>query len=175
LEQKLNSVGGLNTLHLRAGDFMENTLVQARIMRATGGTARPLRPDLKLPMICSRDISAAAAEELLRLGFRGHQTRELRGQHDLSYDEATSIIGRAIGKPDLKYAQSPADQFRPALASMGMSDNYIGLLLEMTAALNSGYMKPLERRSPAKHDAHIVRNFRRRRVRACVSKVGRAA
>lgn len=148
LEQALDQVDGLNTLHLRAGYFMENTLVQAGIIHAMESAAGPLRPDLKLPMIDTRDIGAAAAEALLRLSFKGHQTRELLGQRDISYAEATSIIGKAIGKPDLKYIQLRDEQLRPALANMGMSPNFIDLLLEMAAALNSGYMKALEPRTP---------------------------
>jgi uncharacterized protein YbjT (DUF2867 family) len=150
LEQALDRVNGLNTLHLRAGYFMENTLLQAGVIHASGGTAGPIRPDLKLPMVATRDIGAAAADALLRLSFKGHQTRELLGHRDLSYAEATSIIGKAIGKPTLKYTQVPDEQLRPVLANMGMSPNFIDLLLEMAGALNSGYMRALEARSPQK-------------------------
>ncbi|HLB88077.1 MAG TPA: NAD(P)H-binding protein, partial [Terriglobales bacterium] len=97
LEQQLNQIAGLNVLHLRAGYFMENTLAQAGIIQAMGITAGPLRPDLKLPMIATRDIGAVAAEELLKLGFQQKQTRELQGQRDLTMTEAAAIIGKAIG------------------------------------------------------------------------------
>jgi uncharacterized protein YbjT (DUF2867 family) len=147
-EEALNKIDGLNALYLRAGYFMENTLPQAGIIHAMDSTAGPLRGDLKLPMIATHDIGSAAAEAVLKLDFRGHETRELLGQRDISYNEATSIIGKAIGKPDLKYTQLPDEQLRPALANMGMSSNFIQLLLEMTSALNSGYMKALEPRSP---------------------------
>jgi len=147
-EQVLNGINGLNVLHLRAGYFMENTLPQAGLIHAMGSAAGPIRPDLKLPMIATHDIGAAAAEALLRLDFQGHQARELLGQRDISYAEAASIIGKAIGKPDLKYAQLTAEQLRTALAQMGMSRNFIDLLLEMTDALNSGHMKALETRNP---------------------------
>ena len=147
-EQALNGINGLNVLHLRAGYFMENTLSQAGLIHAMGSTAGPLRADLKLPMIATRDIGMAAAEALLRLDFQGHQTRELLGQRDISYAEVASIIGRAIGRPDLKYVQSGHEQLRPTLVQMGMSRNFIDLLLEMTDALNSGHMKALEQRNP---------------------------
>lgn len=148
LEEALNSVAGLNVLHLRAGYFMENTVVQTGIIHAMGSTAGPLRADLKLPMIACRDIGALAAEALQRLDFSGHQARELLGQRDISYGEATSVIGQAIGQPGLKYTQLPDDQLRPALAKLGMSSNFMDLLLEMSAALNSGFMRALEPRTP---------------------------
>ncbi|HTY84286.1 MAG TPA: NmrA family NAD(P)-binding protein [Silvibacterium sp.] len=147
-ERALDRVDGLNTLHLRAGYFMENTLPQAGIIHAMGGAMGPMRADLKLPMIASHDIGVAAARALLQLSFKGHESRELLGQRDISYAEVASIIGKAIGKPDLKYNQAPDDQLRPALAKMGMSPNFVDQLLEMTAALNSGKMKALEPRTP---------------------------
>ncbi len=147
LEQALNGISGLNTMHVRAGYFMENTLAQVGIIKAMGIMAGPLRGDLKLPMIAAKDIGVAAGNELLRLNFQGHQTRELLGQRDLDYSEAAAIIGKAIGKPDLKYQHIPDEQLRPNLANLGMSPNFIDLLFQMTAALNSGYMNPLEART----------------------------
>ncbi len=147
LEQRLNRIPGINVLHLRAGYFMENTLVQAGIIRAHGVMSGPLRSDLKIPMIATRDIGAFAAEALLKLNFRRQETRELLGPRDISYAEAATIIGEAIGKPDLNYVQMPDEQIRAALTQMGMSPNMADLLLEMSASLNSGYMRALEQRS----------------------------
>ncbi len=149
LEQKLNRIDNLNVLFLRAGYFMENTLPQIGVIRKMGSLAGPLRPDLKVPMIPTRDIGKAAADALLKRNFHWKETRELLGQRDLDYVEAASIIGKAIGKPSLSYVQAPDDQLRPALMQMGMSANMADLLLEMTGAMNAGYMKPLEPRSAA--------------------------
>ncbi|MFZ3342470.1 MAG: NmrA family NAD(P)-binding protein [Terriglobales bacterium] len=149
LEQKLNQIDGVNVLHLRAGYFMENVLPQVGVIRMLGNMAGPVRSDLKLPMIATRDIGNAVAEALVRGDFRGKTTRELLGQRDIDYTEAAAIIGKAIGKPDLRYIQAPDDQLRPAMVQMGMSVDLVGLILEMAAALNSGYMRALEPRSAA--------------------------
>jgi uncharacterized protein YbjT (DUF2867 family) len=148
LEQKLNQLAGANILHLRAGYFMENTLPQAAAIRMTGSTVGPLRPDLKVPMIASCDIGKAAAKAMLSHDFSGKQTRELHGNRDLSYMDATAIIGQAIGKPDLKYIQAPDDQMLSALVQMGMSEDFARQIIEMAGALNSGHMRPLEPRTP---------------------------
>ena len=147
LEQKLNQIDGANVLHLRAGYFMENTLPQVAVIRMMGSMAGPIRPDLKLPMIATRDIGDAAADALVRQEFRGKQTKELLGQRDIDYLEVASIIGKAIGKPSLGYVLAPDDQLRAAMVQMGMSANFVGLILEMAGALNSGYMKALEPRT----------------------------
>lgn len=148
LEEKLNQIAGTNVLHLRAGYFMENTLPQVAPIRMMGSAAGPLRADLKLGMIATRDIGYTAADALLHPTIRGKQTRELLGQRDLTYTEVTAIIGKAIGKPDLKYVQVPDEQMRGFLVQMGMSEPFARLLLEMTAALNSGSMRALEPRGP---------------------------
>jgi uncharacterized protein YbjT (DUF2867 family) len=147
LEQKLNDIPNLNAVYLRAGYFMENLLPQVGVIRNLGSMAGPVRADLRLAMIAARDIGAAAAEILGKGDFTGKQTRELLGQRDLDYREAASVIGKAIGKPNLAYVQLPPQQLKPALTRMGMSSNMADLLLEMTSALNSGYMAALEPRS----------------------------
>jgi len=146
MELRLAQVRGLNALHLRAGYFMENTLAQIGIIRGFGMMAGPVRADVPLPMIATRDIGAAAAEALLRLDFK-QQTQELLGPREVTYAEAAKIIGLAIGKQDLTYVQLPDEQVIQAMTGMGMSRNMAELLCEMSAAINNGYMKALEPRS----------------------------
>lgn len=147
LEGKLNTISGLNVVHVRPGYFMENTLGQARAIRAMGKMAGPIDGDLKMPFIATQDIANAAADLLLKLDFTGKQTRELLGQRDLSYNEVAQIIAKAIEKPDLQYAEFPADKVKPVFIQLGMSANIADLILEMSAALNSGHMRALETRS----------------------------
>lgn len=147
MEKRIGGIKGLNVLSLRAGYFMENTLGQVGPIRAMGKSAGPLRPDLKLSLIATQDIGHAVADALLRLDFTGQQTRELLGQRDITMVEATQIIGRAIGKPEVNYIQISDDQFRGAMTQTGMSTDMANLIVEMAAALNSGHMRALEPRS----------------------------
>jgi len=164
LEQTLNSIADLKVLHLRPAYFMENTLAQIGIIQTMNLTAGPIRADLKMPMIATRDIGAAAANALIDLDFDDKETRELLGERDLSYAEVASIIGNAIGKPELRYVQLPDEQVRSAFLQMGMSANVADLLLEMSAALNSGHMKPLEQRNadnttPTSFETFVTEEF----------------
>jgi uncharacterized protein YbjT (DUF2867 family) len=147
LEQKLGSIPSLNVLYLRAGYFMENILPQVGVIQTFGNMAGPVRSDLVLPMIATRDIGLAAADALLKGDFHGQQRRELHGARDVTYAQVARVIGTAIGKPDLNYQQLPAAQLKPALTQMGMSPNMADLLLEMAESLNSGHMRALEPRS----------------------------
>jgi uncharacterized protein YbjT (DUF2867 family) len=148
LEEKLNGISGLNALYLRAGYFMENILPQVGVIKSFGDMAGPVKGDLRLPMIATHDIGAVAAHALLKLDFEGKRSRELQGAGDVTYVEVAGIVGSAIGKPDLAYKQMPAEQLKPALLQMGMSSSMAELLLQMADALNSGYMRTLEPRSP---------------------------
>ena len=163
-EQKLSQVAGTNVLFLRPAYFMENTLPQVGAIRMMGAVAGPLRPDLKFPIIATHDIGAVAAEALLRLDFRGKQSRELLGQRDLDYTEIAEIIGKAIGKPDLKYVQPSNEQVKPALVQSGMSEKLAELILEMAGSLNSGYMRGLEPRTshnttPTSYETFVADTF----------------
>jgi len=147
-EQKLNAISDLSVLHLRPGYFMENNLAAIDMIRGMGIFAHALLPDLKLPMIATRDVGDYAARRLLDLDFSGKQTFELLGQRDLSIAEATAVIARGIGKPDLRYEQLPYDQVQQALTQMGFSPKKAAVYVEMFQAVNAGVLVPLEVRSP---------------------------
>ena len=147
-EQKLNAISGLNVLHLRAAYFMENNLAAIGMIHGMGIFGNALLPDLKLPMIATRDVGDYAAQRLLHLDFSGKQTRELLGERDLSMTEATAVIARGIGKPDLRYEQFPYDQVQQALTQMGVPPKGAAMYIEMYKAINAGILIPQEPRSP---------------------------
>src|SRR5271156_6655205 len=147
-EEKMNAISGLNVLHLRAAYFMENNLVAIGMIHAMGIVGNALLADVKLPMIATRDVGDYAAQRLLELDFSGKQTRELLGERDLSMTEAIAVIGRGIGKPDLRYQQFPYDQMQQALTQMGFSPKKAAVYIEMFQAINAGVLAAQEPRSP---------------------------
>src|SRR5580704_8093928 len=147
-EQKLNAIGDLNVLHLRAAYFMENNLAAIDMIHGMGLFGHALLPDLKLPMIATPDVGDYAAQRLLDLDFSGKQTGELLGERDLSMKEATTVIGRGIGKPDLRYEQFPYDQVQQVLTEMGFSPQKAAVYIEMFQAINAGVIAAQEPRAP---------------------------
>src|SRR6202163_4228989 len=147
-EQKLNAISGLNILHLRAAYFMENNLEAIGMIQGMGLFGNALLPDLKLPMAATRDVGTYAAQRLWDLDFSGKQTRELLGERDLSMTEATAVIARGIGKPDLRYEQFPYDQVQQVLIKMGVPPKGAALYIEMYKAINAGVLISQEPRSP---------------------------
>jgi uncharacterized protein YbjT (DUF2867 family) len=147
-EEKLNAFGGVNVLHLRAAYFMENNLAAIGMIQGMGLVGNALIPDLKLPMIATRDVGDYAAQRLLHLDFSGKQTRELLGERDLSMAEVTAVIGRGIGKSDLPYQQFSYDQVQHALTDLGVPPKGAALYVEMYKAMNEQVVVPIEPRSP---------------------------
>jgi uncharacterized protein YbjT (DUF2867 family) len=147
-EQKLNAISHLDVLHVRAGYFMQNNLTAIDMIHGMGLFGHALLPDLKLPMIATRDVGDYAAQRLLDLDFSGKQTCELLGERDLSMAEATAVIARGIGKPDLRYEQFPYDQVQQVLVQTGMPPKKAAVYIEMFQAINAGVLAAQELRSP---------------------------
>ena len=64
-----------------------------------------------------------------------------------SFAEATRILGRHIGRPDLEYVQFSEDDMVQALVQAGMSKSFAGLYVEMTRAFREGVVKPSKGRT----------------------------
>ena len=158
-EQKLNAIDGLNVLHLRAAYFMENNLSAISMIQEMGIFGHALLPDLKLPMTTTRDVGDYGAQRLLDLDFSGKETRELLGERDLSMAEATAIIARGIGKPDLRYVQFPYDQVQQVLEQMGMTAKKAAVYIEMFKAINAGILAAREPRSRENTTPTSFENF----------------
>jgi uncharacterized protein YbjT (DUF2867 family) len=147
-EEKLNAISDLNILHLRAAYFMENNLAAIDMIRGMGLFGHALLPDLKLPMIATRDVGDYAAQRLLDLDFSGKEARELLGERDLSMTEITAAIARGIDKPALRYEQFSYDKVRQGLVQMGWSPKKAAVYIEMFKAINAGLLAAQEPRSP---------------------------
>ena len=53
-------------------------------------------------------------------------------------NEAVAILGRRIGKPDLKYVQFMYEDAAKGMMGMGISEDVSSLFIEMCEALNNG-------------------------------------
>lgn len=146
-EQRFNQLGDTHVLHLRPGFFMENQFFNLALIKAQGINGSPLRAELAIPMIATRDIAAVAAQHLLALDFSGKSTMELLGQRDISMQEATRILGAAIGKPGLPYVQFGYEDARAAMVGMGLSADMADGYVELYRYINDHGYPHLEARS----------------------------
>ncbi len=147
-EERLRRLAGVNVLILRAAYFFENFLGSLALIRERRINGGPIALDVPFPMIAVEDIADVAARALRQRDWEGVVVRELLGERDLTFAEATRLIGERIGMPDLPYVQfAPAD-FTAALVQMGVSPNAAGLYAEMAQAVNEGRVTSREGRRP---------------------------
>jgi hypothetical protein len=62
--------------------------------------------------------------------------------------EATAVIARGIGKPELRYEQFPYDRVQQVLTQMGIPPKTAAQYIELYKAINAGVLVPQEPRSP---------------------------
>lgn len=147
-EERLTQLSDTHILLLRPGSFYENFYDSLGLITHQGINGDSVAPDLAIPMVATRDIADVAAKALAARRWEGVVVRELLGPRDLTYAEATRILGEHIGKPDLRYVQfSYADMLR-ALLEGGLSESFASLYVAMTQAFNEEIVKPREGRTP---------------------------
>jgi uncharacterized protein YbjT (DUF2867 family) len=160
-EEKLNAVETLNVLHLRPAFFFENHLAAIPMLRMMGIFGGALKPDLKIPMIATKDIGAYAAEQLLKLDFEGKQRQDLLGERDLSMNEVVAVLAKALNKPSLLYAQFPYDQVEKVMVQMGTPAKTAPLFIEMFRAFNDGLVVSTKPRSEKNTTPTSIEQFAR--------------
>lgn len=98
LDEKLNELGNIDLVHLRAAWFMENVAAWTGPVAKYGRIAWFCKPDLKMPWVATDDIAWLAAKELTNPTGRHRVYREV-GSEDVSMNELAAIIGKEVGRP----------------------------------------------------------------------------
>ena len=158
-EKKLNAIDKLNVLHLRPAYFFENHLAGIGMIQMMGMFGGAIKSDLKIPQIATRDIGTYAADRLLKLDFNGKQAQELLGERDLSMNEVTTAISKALNSSELRYVQFPYDQVEKILAQLGAPPKSAASMIEMFQGINNGIVVPQEPRRAANSTPTSIETF----------------
>ena len=158
-EERLDGLAGLTVAHMRPAYFMDNLLAQVGLIKRMGSAGSATRPDVRLPMVATKDIAAKAAELLGADNFDNHAAHYLLGPRDYSMQEATAILGQAIGQPALRYVQFSYDQARQGLLQAGMSESMAHLMEDMVRASNEGQEVKPGVRTPASTTPTTLEEF----------------
>jgi uncharacterized protein YbjT (DUF2867 family) len=149
LEQRLDRIRGLQRLHLRPGYFFDNHLQAVGMVKGLGLYGSAIRADLPMTQIDPRDIGEVAARRLLALDWKEREVLELQGQRDVTMAEVTAALGKAIGKPELRYAAFPYPDARAGMIRAGLAEDMADLYLEMSAGFNDQRLRARQPRSAA--------------------------
>jgi uncharacterized protein YbjT (DUF2867 family) len=136
-EQRLTTLDA-DVLVLRPGAFFETFFASLEFISAAGFMGDVYSPDVRLPMVASRDVATFAVKSLRERSFEGKRVQELLGPRKISYGEAAAVIGQAIGRPDLEYVQLPPEQMSAILADAGLSADFADQLVAFAEAVNDG-------------------------------------
>jgi uncharacterized protein YbjT (DUF2867 family) len=135
-EQRLNWLREANLVHLRPAFFMENLLNNIHLIKTRGINGTPLKGDLALPVVATKDIARVASKYLLELRFKGVLVRELLGPRNMTMIEMTQILGKAIGLENLQYVQLSYEEAERSMIAAGFSRDVAQSLLQLYVSIN---------------------------------------
>ncbi len=139
VEKALSEVDGVNVLHLRPGFFYYNFLSNIAMVQNMGIIGGNYGQGTRLVLADPSDIAEAAANALLGLSFKSNDVLYVASD-EKSVDEVASVLGTAIGKPELKWVDFTDDQTREAMIQAGLPAEVAANYTEMGAALREGRM-----------------------------------
>jgi uncharacterized protein YbjT (DUF2867 family) len=116
---------------------MENMLGQVRSLRAQNVFTSARRPDVKAPLVATRDIAASAARVLRDRSWTGTGGLAVLGPEDLSMDDIASITSDVIGRP-IRYQRVASEVHKAELMKHGASEDFAQGLLDMHEAKDRG-------------------------------------
>jgi uncharacterized protein YbjT (DUF2867 family) len=139
VEQALNDLHGVNVRHLRAGYFYTNFLNSINSIKHQGIMSGNFGENAMMVLVHPEDIAEEAARELEEPSFLGKGFRYIVSDEKTT-DEIASILGTAIGKPDLKWVDRSDEELTEEMIRSWMPEEIVRNYVEMGAALRNGDM-----------------------------------
>jgi uncharacterized protein YbjT (DUF2867 family) len=136
VEVILNKLSNVGITFIRPVGFYYNLFGFIPMIKKEGFIAANYGADDDLIWVSPIDIAAAVAEEL-ETPFVGRKVRYVASD-ELTGNETASILGAAIGKPDLKWILIPGEQWQIGLEAVGMNPKAAGGLVEMFESQHNG-------------------------------------
>jgi uncharacterized protein YbjT (DUF2867 family) len=137
---------GVDFRALWCPSFMENTLRQIDSLKHQGVFFAPNRPDVKAPLVATRDIAASGTRLLLDRSWTGQGGLAVLGPEDLSFDDMAAIMTDVLGKP-IRFQPVSGEAYKAQLIKSGASQAFAQGLVEMHAAKDNG-LDSTEPRTP---------------------------
>lgn len=124
--------------HIRPTEFYYNLLPQVHSAKSQGFMASNIGGEVTNVWVSPTDIAAAIAEEITT-PLTGRKVRYVSSE-EITYNKLATIIGKAIGKPGLKWLTLTDEQMESGAVAVGMQPKIAAGLTEMYAAINSGLL-----------------------------------
>ena len=138
-EQILGKLSQVSISFMRPVGFYYNLLGFIPVIKNAGHIAANYGADDMLVWVSPVDIAGAVAEELLTLSPARRNIRYVVSD-ELTGNETASILGEAIGIPDLKWLLIDSEAWQKNLTAAGMTPNIAAGLVEMFEAQHNGLL-----------------------------------
>jgi len=135
-EQILRQLEGVDLLVLRPSYFYNNFYADIDMVKHAGIMGSNFGPDKPLVMVDPDDI-AAIATEYIEKGFDGQKVVYIGGDKRTLAEVAT-VIGKAIGKPELPWVEFTDEQAYDGMRGAGLPEDIAKNYVEMGTAIRSG-------------------------------------
>ncbi len=144
-EKIMNNLADVAITFIRPLGFYYNLFGFVPMIKSAGIMAANYGADDVIPYVSPIDIAAAIVEELQEPPT-GRKVRYVVSE-ELTGNEIASILGAAIGKPDLKWKIISSEQMLSGLEAVGMKADIAAGLVEMYASQHSGLLEEDYRRN----------------------------
>jgi len=134
----LNELENVAVKHLRAGFFYLNFFSNINMIKNLGFIGSNYDSNTRLIMVHPEDIAAAVAEEIQQ-PFTGKSVRYITSD-ECTTGEVATILGAAIGKPDLQWVEFTDDQALNGMLQAGLPPEISKNFVEMGVALRNGIL-----------------------------------
>jgi len=134
----MNKLSGVAITFIRPVGIYDNLYGFVPMIKNMGLISSNYGAGDKLAWVSPIDIAAAIAEELVTT-FVGRKARYVASD-ELTGNDTASVLGVAIGKPDLKWTLISDEQMQSGLEGAGMSARNAAGLVEMFASQHSGVL-----------------------------------
>ncbi len=121
---------------MRPTSFFYNLYAFLHVIKNTDVIASNYGDDDKVSWVSPLDIATAIADEIVT-PLVGTKVRYVASEEQ-TCNEVASILGKAIGKPDLKWITITNAQMQSNLETIGMNPNIAAGLVEMQHSIHTG-------------------------------------
>jgi len=137
VEQTLNQLpADVAIAFMRPVGFYYNLLSFIPAIKSQGAIVSNYDGNDKEPWVAPVDIASAVAKQITQ-SFEGRTVHYIASD-ELSPNEVAAILGKAIGKPELKWVAIPDEQLLNGMLAMGMNAGVARGLVEMNAFRRGG-------------------------------------
>ena len=139
VEEIFKSLEGVIVAFIRPSSFYNNLYHYIDMIKNAGIIGANFGGDDKLVMVSTKDIADAIAEEIEQSS--GSNKVRYVASDERTCNEIATILGAAIGMPDLKWLTFTDDQVKDAMVKNGVPALMANKLVELNAAIHSGLIR----------------------------------